>query len=93
MSELPLRIGADLLGAAVGCGPEIITFLSPKAFPPGQPLELTLFPDAENALDLKARSIGSKLQADQRFEVRARLINLSRAARQQLNAAFGGDGD
>jgi len=88
MSELPLRIGTELNGAAVGCGPEVITFLAPKAFPPGQPLELTLFPDADNALKLQARSIGSKLQADQRFEVRARLINLSRNAREQLNAAF-----
>jgi hypothetical protein len=88
MNELPLRIGTELSGAAVGCGPEVITFLSPKAFPPGQPLELTLLPDAHNALKLQARSIGSKLQADQRFEVRARLINLSRTAREQLSAAF-----
>jgi hypothetical protein len=88
MNELPLRIGTELIGAAVGCGPEVITFLSPKAFPPGQPLELTLFPGADNALKLQARSIGSKLQADQRFEVRARLINLSRNAREQLSAAF-----
>jgi hypothetical protein len=90
MNELPLRIGADLNGAAVSCGPEIFVFLSPKAFPPGQPLALTLFPDTEKALELQARCIGSKLQSDQRFEVRARLINLSRAGRQQLNAAFDG---
>lgn len=88
MKELPLRIGAELLGAAVGCGPEVLTFLSPKAFPPGQPLTLTLCPDADNALELQARTIGSKLQPDQRYEVRARLINLSRGARQQLSAAF-----
>ena len=41
-------------------------------------------------LPLQARCIGSKLQADQRFEVRARLINLSRDARQSLLTAFGG---
>lgn len=90
MAEHPLRIGPELSGAAVSCGPEIFVFLSPKAFPPGQPLELTLFPEAENALKLQARCIGSKLQPDQRYEVRARLINLSRAARLQLTAAFGG---
>jgi hypothetical protein len=90
MSELPLRIGSELSAAAVGCGPDVMTLLSPKAFPPGQPLELTLFPDAENELKIQARCIGSKLQPDQRFEVRARFINLSRAARQQLNAAFSG---
>lgn len=92
MSEFPLRIGSELSGAAVGCGPEVLTFLSPKAFPPGQPLDLILFPDTENAIKLQARCIGSKLQADQRFEVRARMINLSRSARQQLNAAFPDNG-
>jgi hypothetical protein len=87
--ELPLRIGAELRGAAVSCNGEVFVFLSPKAFPPGQPLELTLSPDSDSPLLLQARSIGSKLQADQRFAVRARLINLSRVAKQQLAAAFG----
>lgn len=90
MSELPLRIGPDLNGAAVSYNGEIFTFLSPKAFPPGQPLELMLFPESEQALPLQARSIGSKLQPDQRFEVRARLINLSRAARAALTTTFSG---
>lgn len=89
MSELPLRIGAELHGAALSCGPEVLVFLSPKAFPPGQPLTLTLFPDGDDAVELQARCIGSKLQQDQRFEVRARLINLNRRAREQLNLAFG----
>ena len=88
MTELPLRIGAELSGAAVSCSAELFTFLSPKAFPPGQPLELTLFPGTEDAVTLQARCIGSKLQADQRFEVRARLINLSRGVRQRLHAIF-----
>lgn len=89
MIELPLAIGADLNAAAISCSGELFVMLSPKAFPPGQPLELTLFPGTERALVLQVRCIGSKLQADQRFEVRARLINLSRNARQQLNEAFG----
>lgn len=89
MLELPLSIGADLSAAAVGCKGELFVMLSPKAFPPGQPLELTLFPGSENALKLQVRCIGSKLQPDQRFEVRARLINLSRPARQRLTEAFG----
>jgi hypothetical protein len=88
--ELPVRIGADLSAAAVSCSGELLVLLAPKAFPPGQPLELTLFPDEERALPLQARCIGSKLQQDQRFEVRARLINLSRAARTAVAAAFGG---
>ena len=90
MSELPLSIGADMNAAAVSCKGEVFVMLSPKAFPPGQPLELTLFPGSDRALVLQVRCIGSKLQPDQRFEVRARLINLSRAARQQLTEAFSG---
>lgn len=86
--ELPLRIGADLEAAAVSCNGELFVCLAHKAFPPGQPLELTLFPGSERALTLQVRCIGSKLQPDQRFEVRARLINLSRVARQQLSEAF-----
>lgn len=88
--ELPLRIGADLDAVAISCDGIQITCLSPKAFPPGQPLELSLFPGTEQALTLQVRCIGSKLRADQRFELRARLINLSRAARQRLQTAFGG---
>jgi len=87
-SELSLRIGADLDGVAVSCDAALIVFLSPKAFPPGQPLQLTLAPDSTQPLAIQARSIGSKLQADQRFEVRARLVNLSREARQRLLATF-----
>ena len=89
MPEQTLRIGTELMGAAASFSGEFLTFYSSKAFPPGQPLELTLFPDTEQALPLQVRCLGSKLQADQRFEVRARLINLSRAARMQLTAAFG----
>jgi hypothetical protein len=88
-SELPLRIGADLDAAAVSCKDGLFVCLAAKAFPPGQPLQLTLFPGSERALTLQARCVGSKLQPDQRFEVRARLINLNRAARQQLLEVFG----
>jgi hypothetical protein len=90
VKQLPLRIAQELDGVAVSSDAAVFVFLSPKAFPPGKPLDLTLFPGSEHALPLQARCIGSKLQADQRFEVRARLINLSRDARQSLLTAFSG---
>ena len=89
MLELPLAIGTDLSAAAVSCKGEVFVMLSPKAFPPGQPLDLTLYPGSDRELKLQVRCIGSKLQPDQRFEVRARLINLSRSARERLTEAFG----
>lgn len=89
MADEPLRIDNQHPGVAVSCDANIIVFHAPKAFPPGQPVSLTLWPDHDRALALSARSIGSKLLPDQRFEVRARLINLSRSAREHLLAAFG----
>jgi hypothetical protein len=89
-NPLPLRIGAELEGVAISSDAVSFVFLAPKAFPPGQPLSLTLFPGSERELPLQARCIGSKLQPDQRFEVRARLVNLSRETRLSLLAAFGG---
>jgi hypothetical protein len=89
MAQEPLRIDNQHEGVAISCDATIIVFHAPKAFPPGQPLALTLWPNHERALPLSARSIGSKLLPDQRFEVRARLINLSRPAREHLIVAFG----
>jgi len=88
MTEAPLRIDNEHDGVATGCDATIIVFLAPKAFPPGQPLTLALWPGHERALSLAARSIGSKRLPDQRFEVRARLVNLSRDARLRLLDAF-----
>ena len=85
--EIPLRTGA-LDGTALHSDAVTLVFCVPKAFPPGQPIELVLWPDTLEALPLQARSIGSKLRADQQFEVRARLINLARGARERLLQTF-----
>jgi len=90
MTEAPLRIDSMHEGVAVSCDASIIVFHAPKAFPPGQPLALALWPERDPPLALAARSIGSKRMPDARFEVRARLVNLSRDARQRLLDAFGG---
>jgi len=89
MIEAPLRIDNAHEAVAVSCDASIIVFHAPKAFPPGQPVALSLWPARDKPLSLQARSIGSKLLPDQRFEVRARLVNLSRQAREELLAAFG----
>jgi hypothetical protein len=85
---VPLHIG-KLEGVALHSDAVTMTFTAPKAFPPGQPLQLVLWPDTPDALPLALRAIGSKRVGDDgTFEVRARLINLARAARDRLLAAF-----
>lgn len=77
----------NLSGRAVAHDGELLAVVLPKAFPPGKPLELALaLPDG--SLPLTCRCIGSKLRADGQFDVRLRLTNLRREARDKLRAAF-----
>jgi hypothetical protein len=64
-----------------------LTLRSPKPFPPGQPLSLLLSPDGAS-VRLDARSIGSKRRDEIWFEVRVRLINLRKDAREALEHAW-----
>lgn len=84
MSSVPIQIAGDLPGAIIGVDDLLVTLRGPKAFPPGQPLKFKL---AESGLELQARAIGSK-RVDDAFEVRVRLINLRREARDALEAAW-----
>jgi hypothetical protein len=85
---IPLHIADGLAGHAIGCDAGRLRFVSPKSFPPGQPLALTLQPSAAAPLPLTARCVGSKRRDDGLFDVRARLINLDRATREALAEAF-----
>jgi hypothetical protein len=89
--EIPVRIGAErdnIAGVVIASDAVTLEFHSPKAFPPGQPVALTLWPGSDSTLTLQVRSIGSRLCADELFSVRARLVNLSRDARARLLQAF-----
>jgi hypothetical protein len=86
---IALRIGQEALeGRAVSCENARLHFIAPKAFPPGQPLALSLQPKGGTVLPLAARCLGSKRREDGRFDVQARLINLGRATREALALAF-----
>ncbi|MEY4581726.1 MAG: hypothetical protein RL701_6429 [Pseudomonadota bacterium] len=90
---IPARIGAErdnLLGVVIAADANATTleFHSPKAFPPGQPVELTLWPEGDSTLKLQLRSMGSKLCAPELFSVRARIVNLPRGARARLLQAL-----
>jgi hypothetical protein len=83
-----LRIAEALSGTAISWDGTKLRFVAPNAFPPGQPLELTLWPDSAEALSISARSLGSKRREDQQFDVQVRLVSLSRNAREILARAF-----
>jgi hypothetical protein len=86
VSELPVSIDGGLPGAITNLAELIVTLSSPKPFPPGQPLGFTL---RDSGLRLQARSIGSKRSTSgEHFELRVRLINLNREAREALAQAW-----
>jgi hypothetical protein len=91
MDELgvALRIGSDETGMALGWDGSTLQLTAAKAHPPGQPLELVLWPERANPLKLGARSLGSRRRSDDAFDVRVRLVNLSRESREQLAQALG----
>ena len=85
---IALRIGVDVEGVAVACDGARLSFVAPKAYPPGQPLQLVLSLE-DGELAVQARSIGSKRREDQRFDVQVRLVSVNREARERLERAFG----
>jgi hypothetical protein len=78
-----VRIAGAYDGTLLEHSGEQLRLRSPKAFPPGQPLTLQLPPD----ITLEARAIGSKRSGDAGFELRVRLINLRKDAREALERA------
>lgn len=66
---------------------EVVLFVSERAFAPGKPLDVhAAFNDGEAPFKLKV--IGSRRREDGRFDVRARVINLTKDVRDRLQRAF-----
>jgi hypothetical protein len=85
VSGIAVLIAGEFPGSITDTAGLLVTLSSPKAFPPGQPLELTL---TDSRLRLQARAIGSKRSSSGEFELRVRLINLRKEAREALEAAW-----
>ena len=85
MAAVPVRIAGAHDGAVLELTGLVLRLRSPKAFPPGKPLGLELAPDVK----LEARTIGSKRIDEGSFELRVRLINLRKDAREALERALG----
>jgi hypothetical protein len=84
-----VRIGTDEVASARAWDGSTLQLTAANAHPPGQPLTLTLWPERADALQLGARSLGSRRRADAGFDLRVRLVNLSRESRERLAQALG----
>ena len=84
--SLPVTLGDGTAAEALCFSNGQITVRAPGAFAPGQPMDFNV--QLESGLSLKGRCGGSKRQADGSFVVRARLVNLTRVARETLEAAL-----
>jgi hypothetical protein len=74
-------------GEIVKLDGERLEVVSPKAFAPGQPIRFAAVVDGDD-VSLEGRSQGSKKRDDGRFDVRMRLVNMSRAVRERLVAGL-----
>ena len=71
-------------GASAG---GILTVVSERAYAPGEPARATV-ELSDGALEIEGKSIGSKRRPDGTFDVRFRLLNLRREARERLERAL-----
>lgn len=83
---LAVTIQGEQLGTLLAREGLLLTLVSPKAYPPGQPLSLTLSLPA-GPLALEGRSLGSKKREPTGYELRVRLLNLRRETREALEQA------
>ena len=79
---IPLRLDRGGEGELVSIEGETVALVSPRAYAPGAPIEMTALTEAD--IPLRGKSLGSKRRPDDRFDVRARLVNLKREDRERL---------
>lgn len=87
---VPAELVDGSAAEAVAYDGKLLAVVTPRALAPGQPAQLHVHV-GEAPLSLAGRSIGSRLREDGRFDVRLRLVNLTREARQALLQALGPD--
>jgi len=84
---VPIQLESGETGELTGFDGKLLSLTAPTARAPGQPTAFTV-QTADGAREYAGRSIGSKLRDDGRFDVRMRLVNLTRVAREALQALF-----
>jgi hypothetical protein len=80
---IEVHAGGDVHGPALSFQEGVLALVLPKAYAPGQPLELKLEAPS-GAVELQGKSLCSKRRSDGQFDIRVRLINLRRTDRELL---------
>jgi hypothetical protein len=81
------KVSAGEEGEVQGFSDPVLSLSCNKAFSPGRPICFKLLSD-QGELTLQGKTIGSKRQLDDRFEIRVKVINLRRAEKELLLALF-----
>jgi hypothetical protein len=81
---IALRLGRGGDGELVSMNGESVALISSTAYAPGAPIELTAVLGEGDDIPLRGKCLGSKRRPDDRFDVRARLVNLKREDRERL---------
>ena len=84
--NLRLESGEDAV--ATKFDGNFLTLLSPRAFAPGSPIRFVALGE-HSERNLEGRALGSKRVSGEQFEVRIRLVNLRRDARELLLKKLG----
>jgi hypothetical protein len=85
--SVTIRFDDGQEGEALALDGERLSLVSPRAFAPGEPMRLELaLPDTP--LAVAAKSGGSRLRDDRRFDVIARLVSCRRSDRDRLARAL-----
>lgn len=83
--SVAIALGAGGDGTFERLDGEVLSIVLSRAFAPGAPVPLSILLEGQ-PVRLRAKTIGSKRRSDGRFEVRLRVINLSRHDRARLEA-------
>ncbi len=87
-ASLTLRFEEGGEGEVTTLSGNILTAVAPSAFPPGKPMSFSVVLAENEVLALEGRSLGSRRRPDGRFDLRMRLVNLRREARDRLTLAL-----
>jgi hypothetical protein len=88
MAEIEVMLPSGELAKAVEWKPDVLSLICPKAFAPGQPVELKAKAAGGDTIGLIGKSGGSKKREDGAFDVKLRLHSLRREQRAWLEATF-----
>jgi hypothetical protein len=80
----PVRVEQGGEGDALTVAGEVLHIVIDRPYAPGAPISMTIT-RADGALGLRGKTIGSKRRDDGRFDVRLRLVSLSRTDRARLS--------